>query len=67
MGTRPKPSSVRLPRHGYALVNVTVRDANGFLHNYGEMETPVGNLHEAMAIMQLQSRATEEAHRGRTA
>ncbi|HWI31786.1 MAG TPA: hypothetical protein VNT50_09865 [Microbacterium sp.] len=64
MGTRPNPSNVRLPRHGYALVTITVRDANGFLHHYGDIEAQVGSVHEAIAIMQLQSRAVEDAHRG---
>jgi hypothetical protein len=54
--------SVRVPRHGYAFVTVTARDANGFVHHYDEVETPLGSLHEAVAIMQLKSTAMDAAH-----
>jgi hypothetical protein len=52
----------RVPRHGYAFVTVTARDANGFVHHYDEIETPLGSLHEAVAIMQLKSTAMDAAH-----
>lgn len=54
--------SVRVPRHGYAFVTVTARDANGFVHHYDEIETPLGSLHEAVAVMQLKSTAMEADH-----
>jgi hypothetical protein len=41
---------------------VTARDANGFVHHYDEIETPLGSLHEAVAIMQLKSTAMDAAH-----
>lgn len=53
----------RVARHGYALVTVTARDANGFVHHYDEIEAPIGALHEAVAVLQLQSTATDAAHR----
>jgi len=64
MGERKqsKQGGVRVPRHGYALVTITARDANGFVHHYDEVETSVGALHEAVAIMQLKSTAMEAAH-----
>jgi hypothetical protein len=59
---RRTASTVRVPRHGYAFVTVTARDANGFVHHYDEIETPLGSLHEAVAIMQLKSTAMDAAH-----
>jgi hypothetical protein len=53
----------RLPRHGNALVSVTVRDANGFLHRYDDIETDLGAVQEALAIMQLKSAEMSAAHR----
>lgn len=53
-----------LPRHGRALVTVTVRDANGFLHHFGDIDTSVGAVQEAIAVMQLHSAEAEAAHRG---
>jgi len=55
--------SKALPRHGRALVTVTVRDANGFLHHFGDIDTSVGAVQEAIAIMQLQSAEMNAAHR----
>lgn len=55
-------NNARVPRHGYAFVTVTARDANGFVHHYDEIETPLGSLHEAVAIMQLKSTAMDAAH-----
>lgn len=55
-------NKVRVPRHGYAFVTVTARDANGFVHHYDEIETPLGSLHEAVAVMQLKSTAMDAAH-----
>lgn len=52
-----------LPRHGRALVTVSVRDSNGFLHHFGDIDTSVGAVHEAIAIMQLQSAAMDASHR----
>ena len=43
---------------------MSARDANGFVHHYDDIEAPLGSLHEAMAILQLHSAATEAAHRG---
>jgi len=54
----------RVARKGYALVSVSARDAAGFVHHYDDIEAPLGSLHEAMAILQLHSAATEAAHRG---
>nr|WP_315268643.1 hypothetical protein [Microbacterium lemovicicum] len=64
MGERKRSSrsSGRVARHGYALVTITARDANGFVHRYDEIETSVGALHEAVAIMQLKSTAMEASH-----
>ena len=55
-------STGRVPRHGYAFVTVTARDANGFVHHFDEIETPLASLREAGAVMQIQSTATEAAH-----
>jgi hypothetical protein len=55
--------TTRLPRHGNALVTVTVRDANGFVHHFGDLETDIGAVHEALAILQLKSTAMDAAHR----
>lgn len=52
----------RVARPGYALVSVSASDANGFVHHYDEIETPLGSLHEAVAILQLHSAATDAAH-----
>jgi len=62
MPARSKKSG-RLPRHGNAIVTVTVRDANGFLHHYGDIETDLGAVHEALALLQLKSAAMDAAHR----
>ncbi|MET0302949.1 MAG: hypothetical protein ABW040_02775 [Microbacteriaceae bacterium] len=43
---------------------MTVRDANGFLHHFGDIDTSVGAVQEAIAIMQLHSAEAEAAHRG---
>jgi len=51
----------RAARPGYALVTVSARDANGFVHHYDEIETPIGSLHEAVAVLQLHSTATDAA------
>jgi hypothetical protein len=63
MPARAKKTTTRLPRHGNALVTVTVRDANGFLHHFGDIETDVGAVQEALAVLQLKSAAMEAAHR----
>lgn len=60
---RARGNGIRVPRHGHALVTITARDANGFVHHYDEIEAPVGALHEAVAILQLKSTAMEAAHR----
>jgi hypothetical protein len=64
MGIRKQQakSGTRVPRHGYAFVTITARDANGFVHRYDEIETPVGSLHEAVAVMQLSSVAMQADH-----
>jgi hypothetical protein len=64
MGERKQSGrgAAKVPRHGYAMVTVTARDANGFVHHYDTIETRVGSLHEAMAIMQLHSAAMEAEH-----
>ncbi len=54
----------RVARPGYALVSVSARDANGFVHHYDDIEAPLGSLHEAIAILQLNSVSTDAAHRG---
>lgn len=59
---RVRTRGTRVPRHGYAFVNVTARDANGFVHHFDEIEAPIGALHEAIAILQVNSTATEAAH-----
>ena len=61
MVSRLPQRSTRLPRHGYGLVAVTVRDANGFLHHYPDIETPIGVAQEAIALMQLHSDAAAPA------
>lgn len=55
--------SKALPRHGRALVTVSVRDSNGFLHHFGDIDTSIGAVHEALAILQLQSAEMDAAHR----
>ncbi|MEZ3155956.1 hypothetical protein AB1K56_03425 [Microbacterium sp. BWR-S6Y] len=56
--------AARTARPGYALVSVSARDANGFVHHYDDIEAPLGSLHEAVAILQLHSTATDAAHHG---
>ncbi|MDN3495452.1 hypothetical protein QL996_05890 [Planococcus sp. APC 4015] len=56
--------SKALPRHGRAQVSVTVRDANGFLHHYGDIDTSVGAVQEAIALLQLHSAEMDAAQRG---
>lgn len=56
--------SKALPRHGRAQVSVTVRDANGFLHHYGDIDTSVAAVQEAIALLQLHSAEMDAAHRG---
>ena len=55
-------AAVRVPRNGYALVTVTARDANGFVHHYGEVETPIGAMQEALAVLRLHSVEMEATH-----
>lgn len=55
--------SKALPRHGRALVTVSVRDSNGFLHHFGDIDTSIGAVHEALAILQLKSAEMDAAHR----
>jgi hypothetical protein len=57
-----RTKGARVPRHGYAFVSVTARDANGFVHHFDEIEAPVGALHEAIAVLQVNSTAIETAH-----
>ena len=57
----------RVPRPGYALVSVSARDANGFVHHYDEIEAPLGSLRESLAILHLHSSETDAAHRGEEA
>lgn len=64
MGQRRFGRTTRTARPGYALVSVSARDANGFVHHYDDIEAPIGSLHEAMAILQLHSAQTDAAHRG---
>lgn len=60
---RSRGDAVRVPRHGYVFVTVTARDANGFVHRYDEIETPVASLHESLAMMHLKSTAMDAAQR----
>ncbi|MDQ1112396.1 hypothetical protein QE418_001844 [Microbacterium testaceum] len=62
MARRRSGRAKRVARPGYALVAVSARDANGFVHHYDEIETPLGSLHEAVAILQLHSTAMDAAH-----
>ncbi|MEV7758007.1 hypothetical protein [Microbacterium sp. NPDC089186] len=64
MAQRRFGRTARVARPGYALVSVSARDANGFVHHYDDIEAPLGSLHEAIAILQLNSAATDAAHRG---
>lgn len=64
MAQRRSGRTSRVARPGYALVSVSARDANGFVHHYDDIEAPLGSLHEAIAILQLNSVATDAAHRG---
>lgn len=63
MAARSARSKKALPRHGRAQVSITVRDANGFLHHYGDIDTSVGAVQEAVAILQLHSAEMDAAHR----
>ncbi|MCJ1707808.1 hypothetical protein [Microbacterium sp. VKM Ac-2923] len=54
----------RVPRPGYAMVSVSARDANGFVHHYDDIEAPVGSLRESLAILHLHSSEMDAAHRG---
>ncbi|WP_150957965.1 hypothetical protein [Microbacterium testaceum] len=62
MAQRASGRTRRVARPGYALVSVSARDANGFVHHYDEIETPLGSLHEAVAILQVHSTAMDAAH-----
>ncbi|MFB8385613.1 hypothetical protein ACFC3F_00555 [Microbacterium sp. NPDC055910] len=44
-------------------MTVSVRDSNGFLHHFGDIDTSIGAVHEALAILQLQSAEMDAAHR----
>jgi hypothetical protein len=61
-GKRTTAAAVRVPRNGYAFVTVTARDANGFVHHYGDVETPIGAMQEALAILRIHSVEMESAH-----
>lgn len=63
MASKTRSGSNRVPRHGYSLVTVVARDANGFVHHYGEVETSVGALSDALATLHLHSTAMDAAHR----
>ncbi|GAA1468910.1 hypothetical protein [Microbacterium thalassium] len=52
----------KLPRRGYVLATLTVVDENGFTHHYAPVETPLGALRDAAALMHLQSTAMDTSH-----
>lgn len=64
MAERRVGRKARVPRPGYALVSVTARDANGFVHHYDDIEVPLGSLRESLAILHLHSEEMDAAHRG---
>ena len=64
MAQRRFGRTARVARPGYALISVSARDANGYVHHYDDIEAPLGSLHEAVAILHLHSTATDAAHRG---
>ncbi|MDQ1169573.1 hypothetical protein QE392_001377 [Microbacterium proteolyticum] len=64
MAERRFGRKARVPRHGYAVVSVSARDANGFVHHYDDIEAPLGSLREALAILHLQSSEMDAVHRG---
>lgn len=64
MARRRFGRTTRVARPGYAIVAVSARDANGFVHHYDEIETPLGSLHEAVAILQLHSTRMDAVHAG---
>src|SRR3546814_6308516 len=56
MGERKvRSKAVRVPRHGHAFVSVTARDANGFVHHFDEIETPLGALRSEEHPSELQT------------
>ncbi|MCI9858770.1 MULTISPECIES: hypothetical protein [Microbacterium] len=64
MAERRFGRKARVPRPGYALVSVSARDANGFVHHYDDIEAPLGSLRESLAILHLHSEEMDAAHRG---
>lgn len=64
MAERRFGRKARVPRPGYALVSVSARDANGFVHHYDDIEAPLGSLRESLAILHLHSSEMDAAHRG---
>ncbi len=64
MAERRFGRKARVPRPGYALVSVSARDANGFVHHYDDVEAPLGSLRESLAILRLHSEEMDAAHRG---
>ena len=48
-----------LPRHGYALVTISARDENGFLHLYGEIETTVSAFEVALKAIRAEGAPRE--------
>ena len=64
MAERRFGRKARVPRPGYALVSVSARDANGFVHHYDDIEAPLGSLRESLAILHLHLEEMDAAHRG---
>lgn len=66
MAERRLGRKARVPRPGYALVSVSARDANGFVHHYDDIEAPLGSLRESLAVLHLHSAEMDAAHQAET-
>lgn len=63
MAKRRFGRAARVARPGYAMVSVSARDANGFVHHYDDIEASLDSLREAIAILQRPSTHDDAAPR----
>lgn len=63
MAKRRSGRTARVARPGYAMVSVSARDANGFVHHYDDIEASLDSLREAIAVLQRTSARDDAAPR----
>lgn len=61
MAKRRSGRAARVARPGYAMVSVSARDANGFVHHYDDIEASLDSLRAAIAVLQRTSARDDAA------